>query len=95
MKPLQARQRVGAVAMAIGITFSIVWALSSYAYERPADVLLAPAAMPVRPAAVVVAVGGAHDDDRRGRRRGIYSGAGLNGNGDAAGDEHARRGERK
>jgi len=23
--------------MAISITFSIVWALSSYAYERPAD----------------------------------------------------------
>ena len=37
MKPLQARQHVGAVAMAIGITFSIVWALSSYAYDRPAD----------------------------------------------------------
>jgi len=44
MKPLQARQRVGAVAMAIGITFSIVWALSSYAYERPAETDLSQAA---------------------------------------------------
>jgi len=44
MKPLQTRQHVGAFAMAIGITFSIVWALSSYAYERPAETDLSPAA---------------------------------------------------
>jgi hypothetical protein len=37
MKPLDNKQRLGAVAMAIGITLSIVWALSSYAYERPAE----------------------------------------------------------
>lgn len=37
MKPVDSKQRLGAVAMAIGITFSIVWALSSYAYERPVE----------------------------------------------------------
>lgn len=37
MKPVDAKGRAGAVAMAISITFSIVWALASYAYERPAE----------------------------------------------------------
>ena len=44
MKPVEARERVGAVAMALGITFSIVWALSSYAYAKPAEAELSPAA---------------------------------------------------
>ena len=43
MKPVNAKGRVGAVAMAISITFSIVWALSSYAYERPAETPLSQA----------------------------------------------------
>ena len=44
MKPIETRERVTAVAMALGITFSIVWALSSYAYAKPADAELSPAA---------------------------------------------------
>lgn len=44
MKPVETKERVGAVAMALGITFSIVWALSSYAYAKPAEVDLSPAA---------------------------------------------------
>ena len=44
MKPIETQERIGAVAIALGITFSIVWALSSYAYAKPADVDLAPAA---------------------------------------------------
>ena len=44
MNPVEARQRVGAIAMAVSITFSIVWALSSYAYARPAAADLAPTA---------------------------------------------------
>ena len=42
MKPVEAGQRMGAVLMAISITFSIVWALSSYA--RPAEADLSQAA---------------------------------------------------
>ena len=45
MKPVETKERVGAVAMALGITFSIVWALSSYAYTKPADAELSPPAM--------------------------------------------------
>jgi hypothetical protein len=44
MKPIETPERVGAVAMALGITFSIVWALSSYAYAKPAEADLSPAA---------------------------------------------------
>lgn len=44
MKPANNKERAGAVAVALGITFSIVWALSSYAYARPGDVELSPAA---------------------------------------------------
>jgi len=44
MKPVETKERMGAVAMALGITFSIVWALSSYAYAKPADADLSPAA---------------------------------------------------
>jgi len=44
MKPVEAGQRMGAVLMAISITFSILWALSSYAYARPAEADLSQAA---------------------------------------------------
>ena len=44
MKPVDTKERAGAVAMALGITFSIVWALSSYAYAKPAETELSPAA---------------------------------------------------
>jgi len=44
MKPVEIRERVGAVAMALGITFSIVWALAGYAYAKPAEGELSPAA---------------------------------------------------
>jgi len=44
MKPVEAGQRMGAVLMAISITFSIVWALSSYSYARPAAADLSQAA---------------------------------------------------
>lgn len=44
MKPVETRERIGAVAMALGITFSIVWALSSYAYAKPVDIELSPTA---------------------------------------------------
>jgi hypothetical protein len=30
-----ARQRLGALSMALGITFAIVWGLSNYAYNEP------------------------------------------------------------
>lgn len=43
MKPVDNRQRMGALAMAIGMTFSIVWALSSYAYAKPTDAEPSPA----------------------------------------------------
>ena len=33
MKPLDTRQRLSALTAAVGITFWIVWALSSYAYS--------------------------------------------------------------
>ncbi len=35
MKRVDAKQQFGALAAAMGITFSIVWALSSYAYATP------------------------------------------------------------
>ena len=44
MNPVDTRDRLGAVAMALGITFSIVWALSSYAYAKPVEAELSPAA---------------------------------------------------
>jgi hypothetical protein len=41
MKPVDARQRFGAAAIAISVTFSLIWGLSSYAYGgAPAAVLL-------------------------------------------------------
>ena len=44
MKPVETKERVGAVAVALSVTFSIVWALSSYAYAKPAEAELSPAA---------------------------------------------------
>jgi len=44
MKPVEAGQRMGAVLMAISITFSMVWAFSSYAYARHAEADLSQAA---------------------------------------------------
>ena len=44
MKQANAKQRIGAVAMALSVTFSIVWALSSYAYAKPSVAELSPAA---------------------------------------------------
>ena len=44
MKPVETQKRLGAVAMALGITFSIVWALSSYAYAKPTETELSPTA---------------------------------------------------
>ena len=35
MNAVDAKQRAGAMTMAISITLSIVWALSSYAYGGP------------------------------------------------------------
>jgi hypothetical protein len=35
MKTVDLKQRTAAVASAIGITFAIVWTLSSYAYGGP------------------------------------------------------------
>jgi hypothetical protein len=44
MNPVDTRARLGAVAMALGITFSIVWALAGYAHAKPAEAELSPAA---------------------------------------------------
>jgi len=33
MKPVDMKRQLGALTAAVGITFSIVWALSSYAYS--------------------------------------------------------------
>lgn len=44
MKPVETKERVGAVAIALGITFSIVWAMAGYAYAKPAAADLSPAA---------------------------------------------------
>ena len=35
MKRIAARQQLAALMVAVGVTFSIVWALSSYAYAAP------------------------------------------------------------
>ena len=37
MNRVDAKRRVGALAFAIGITCSIVWALSTYAYRAPSS----------------------------------------------------------
>lgn len=35
MKRIDARQQLGALMVAVGVTFSIVWALAAYAYATP------------------------------------------------------------
>jgi hypothetical protein len=35
MQPIHVRQHLSALITAVGVTFSIVWALSSYAYAPP------------------------------------------------------------
>jgi hypothetical protein len=35
LNSVNARQRLGALSMALGITFTIVWGLSNYAYNEP------------------------------------------------------------
>lgn len=35
MKTIGTTQRAGAAALALGITFSIVWAVAAYAYGEP------------------------------------------------------------
>jgi hypothetical protein len=37
MKPIDTKQRFAAAALAVSVTFSIVWGLAAYAYERPAE----------------------------------------------------------
>jgi hypothetical protein len=37
MKRIDARQQLSALIAAMGVTFSIVWALSSYAYATPSS----------------------------------------------------------
>jgi hypothetical protein len=41
MKTVDIGQHLAAAAMALSVTFSVVWALSSYAYAKPADARLA------------------------------------------------------
>jgi hypothetical protein len=35
LNSVNARQRLGALSLALGISFAIVWGLSSYAYNEP------------------------------------------------------------
>lgn len=44
MKRVDARQQLGALMVAMGITFSIVWALSAYAYGEKPSAGLSPTA---------------------------------------------------
>lgn len=44
MKPIDTKQQLGALTAAVGITFSIVWALSSYAYSVTPSAEISPAA---------------------------------------------------
>ena len=44
MKPIDRRQRLSALAAALGITFSIVWGLSSYAYSATPSAEVSPTA---------------------------------------------------
>lgn len=47
MKPIDARQRLSALTAAVGITFSIVWALSSYAYSATSAAEVSLTATPI------------------------------------------------
>ena len=42
MKSIDAKQQLGALTAAVGITFSIVWALSSYAYSATPSAEVSP-----------------------------------------------------
>ena len=44
MKPVDMKQQLSALTAAVGITFSIVWALSSYAYSAISSAEVSPAA---------------------------------------------------
>jgi len=44
MKPLDAKRQLSALTAAVGITFSIVWALSNYAYSATLSADVSPAA---------------------------------------------------
>lgn len=50
MKRIDARRQVGALMVAVGVTFSIVWALAGYAYAAPSAgaALTAKQIVPVR-----------------------------------------------
>ena len=43
MKAVDMKQQLSALAAAVGITFSIVWALSSYAYSATSSAEVSPA----------------------------------------------------
>jgi len=47
MKRVDAKQQLGALMVAMGITCSIVWALSSYAYAGTASGGFSPTASPI------------------------------------------------
>lgn len=44
MKSIGTKQQLSALTAAVGITFSIVWALSSYAYNATPSAQVSPAA---------------------------------------------------
>jgi hypothetical protein len=44
MKSIDTKQQLSALTAAVGITFSIVWALSSYAYSATPSAEVSPAA---------------------------------------------------
>jgi hypothetical protein len=44
MQPIETRQRLSALTAAVAITFSIVWALSSYAYSATPSAEVSPTA---------------------------------------------------
>lgn len=44
MTPIGTRQRLSALTAAVGITFSIVWALSSYVYSATPSAEVSPTA---------------------------------------------------
>jgi len=44
MKSIDTKQQLSAFTAAVGITFSIVWALSSYAYSATSSAEVSPAA---------------------------------------------------
>jgi len=50
MKPIDARRQLAALLVAVGVTFSIVWALAGYAYAAPSAgaALTAKQALPLR-----------------------------------------------